>query len=224
MIDWITVKGFKSIRSVERLPLRARNVLVGANGSGKSNFIEVFAFLNALRSGRLQYYTRRAGGADRILHFGTSTTDSISIHVSFDNEETEYMIQLDADAFDSIFPSSESINSRHRAKQGLPLKQALNGYHGEGGNSVPKSHEIPKSVLEEMEGWKIYHFFNAGHFSPLKRTCDLHDNRYLRTDGSNLAAFLFFYVRSTTDHITGSRTQFELLHHFLTISFCDQWH
>lgn len=35
-IDYITVKGFKSIASVEKLELDALNVLIGPNGSGKS--------------------------------------------------------------------------------------------------------------------------------------------------------------------------------------------
>lgn len=47
-LDTITVKGFKSIASVENLKLRAVNVVVGPNGSGKSNFIGVFSFLHAL--------------------------------------------------------------------------------------------------------------------------------------------------------------------------------
>ena len=69
-LDYITVKGFKSIASIEELRLGAMNVLIGPNGSGKSNFIGVFSFLNALRSGKLQDYVIRAGGADKVLHFG----------------------------------------------------------------------------------------------------------------------------------------------------------
>lgn len=48
-IDYITVKGFKSIASIENLNLRALNVLIGPNGSGKSNFLEVFSLLKAIR-------------------------------------------------------------------------------------------------------------------------------------------------------------------------------
>ena len=48
--DWITIEGFKSIASLERLPLRPINVLIGANGSRKSNFLEAFSLLQALRS------------------------------------------------------------------------------------------------------------------------------------------------------------------------------
>ncbi len=43
VLDWITIKGFKSIRSIERLQLRPINVLIGPNGSGKSNFIGAFS-------------------------------------------------------------------------------------------------------------------------------------------------------------------------------------
>src|SRR2546429_3135111 len=39
-LETITVRGFKSIALLERLELRAINVVVGPNGSGKSNFID----------------------------------------------------------------------------------------------------------------------------------------------------------------------------------------
>lgn len=44
----ITVKGFKSIHSLADFEMRSLNVLIGANGAGKSNFISVFRFLAAL--------------------------------------------------------------------------------------------------------------------------------------------------------------------------------
>jgi predicted ATPase len=44
MLDYITVKGFRSIKSIEKLELGPLTVLIGANGSGKSNFVGVFRF------------------------------------------------------------------------------------------------------------------------------------------------------------------------------------
>ena len=44
-LDSITIQGFKSIGSVEKLELRPINSVIGSNGSGKSNFLGVFAFL-----------------------------------------------------------------------------------------------------------------------------------------------------------------------------------
>ena len=69
-IDYITVKGFKSIASVEKLELDALNVLIGPNGSGKSNFLGLFSLLKAIRDGGLQAYVAREAGAENVLHFG----------------------------------------------------------------------------------------------------------------------------------------------------------
>ena len=69
-VEKITIEGFKSIAKAE-VELRPVNVLIGANGSGKSNFIGAFGFLQAIRAGGLGDYVERAGGAERILHFGS---------------------------------------------------------------------------------------------------------------------------------------------------------
>ena len=52
-LDKISVQGFKSIASIKDLDLGRMNILIGSNGSGKSNFIGVFSFLHAIREGRL---------------------------------------------------------------------------------------------------------------------------------------------------------------------------
>ncbi len=52
-IDKITLKGFKSIRDLEDFPLRNLNILIGANGAGKSNFVSFFTFLREAVEGRL---------------------------------------------------------------------------------------------------------------------------------------------------------------------------
>lgn len=75
----ITIKGFKSIRSIEDFPLRPINLLIGANGSGKSNFLEAFVFLGAADAGEIDSYVKRYGGADKLLHFGSKTTQEIYV-------------------------------------------------------------------------------------------------------------------------------------------------
>ena len=50
------LKGFKSIREMD-LELRPLNVLIGANGAGKSNLISFFRMLNEMTGGRLQNRT-----------------------------------------------------------------------------------------------------------------------------------------------------------------------
>jgi len=108
-LDYITVKGFKSIASIEKLVLRPINLVIGPNGSGKSNFIGVFAFLYAIREGRLRDYVTAAGGAEKVLHFGSKVTKEIYLHLSFSNEVNQYELQLAPTSDDGLYPSSETV-------------------------------------------------------------------------------------------------------------------
>lgn len=102
-VDRISIEGFKSIASIRDLELRPINLLVGANGAGKSNFIEVFSFLNAVQGTRLWEYVERAGGADRLLHFGSKTTKRIAFRLSFAGTNTEQVIDFEPTAGDQLF-------------------------------------------------------------------------------------------------------------------------
>ncbi|MCY4353172.1 MAG: AAA family ATPase [Truepera sp.] len=190
-LDWITIKGFKSIGSIERLPLQSINVLIGPNGSGKSNFIGVFSFLNAIRAGNLRDYVTRAGGASRILHFGSRTTPHLTIHLSFGEETNQYEIKLAADDADGIFPSEESAYFWNKMYP-QPYKQPLLGRNGEAGISTSQERGgVIDHVRNHLDRWRLYHFHDTSSTAPIKKTADVNDNRYLRPGGSNLAAFLY---------------------------------
>src|SRR5690349_6914120 len=108
-LDYITVSGFKSIASIEKLTLQPINILIGANGSGKSNLIEVFSFLRAIREGRLQNYVRRAGGADQLLHFGSKVSQEIRVNISFEQEVNQYRLILRATNDDGLYIADERV-------------------------------------------------------------------------------------------------------------------
>jgi predicted ATPase len=80
-IQSITIEGFKSIRSIKDFPLRPINLLIGANGSGKSNFLEAFVFLGYAHQGNAGGYAEFYGGADKLLHFGSKTTQRIYVRL-----------------------------------------------------------------------------------------------------------------------------------------------
>ena len=75
-LDRIEVSGFKSIREL-KLDLHSLNVLIGANGSGKSNFISLFEVLNNAVAGNFQLFVARKGGAESFLYYGQNTTEKI---------------------------------------------------------------------------------------------------------------------------------------------------
>ncbi|MCF5087562.1 AAA family ATPase, partial [Pseudomonas gessardii] len=55
-IHKLSISGFKSIRKMKDLQLSNLNVLIGANGAGKSNFVAYFRMLSELVEGRLQVW------------------------------------------------------------------------------------------------------------------------------------------------------------------------
>ena len=190
-LEWITVEGFRSIKRIERLQLRPINVLIGPNGSGKSNFLGVFSLLNAIRDGRLRNYARRAGGADRVLHFGAKKTPSLKIRIAFEKEVNQYEIELAADDADGLFPSKESVFFWDKQLYSRPYEEPIWGSGGEAGIREPQE-KIGRYIHGHLRRWRLYQFHDTSSASPMRRTADLNDNRYLRPDGSNLAAFLIF--------------------------------
>ncbi len=187
MLDYITVKGFRSIKSIEKLELGPLTLLIGANGSGKSNFVGVFSFLNALREGRLKEYVLRAGGAENVLHYGSRVTEHLEIHISIGGGQAKYCIKLVPTGADELVLLSEFIDAENFGRG--PIRSAGNeaGIRREVQTSVP----MRAHVEALFDGRRIYHFHDTGDHSPMKKTADVHDNRYLRSDGSNLAAFLY---------------------------------
>jgi len=191
-LDTITIKGFKSIASIEELKLGAINVLIGPNGSGKSNFIEVFSFLHALREGRLKDYVAKAGGADKLLHFGSKVTPSMEIHITFQEGVNQYQIVLATTETDQLYPSAEVVYYWKRQRYSKPYSTGLIPRGTEAGISDQNSKGTANYVRVHLGKWRLYHFHDTSFNSPMKKTADVNDNRYLRPDGSNLAAFLYY--------------------------------
>jgi predicted ATPase len=199
-LDCITVKGFKSIASIENLKLGAINVVVGPNGSGKSNFIGVFSFLHAIREGHLQEYLIKAGGADKVLYFGSKTTATLSIQISFQEGRNQYEIDLQATEADEMVPLSETVSFWDKARYPTgPYGEELSRIGKEAGISDARNSRIAGYVRKHLGRWRLYHFHDTSSSSPMKRTADVNDNSFLRPDGSNLAAFLY-YLRQK--HVT----------------------
>ncbi len=193
-LDSITIRGFKSIASIEALALGPINLVVGPNGSGKSNFIGVFSFLHAIREGQLRDYAIKAGGADKVLHFGAKVTPSLEIHISFQGGKNQYNIVLGATQEDQLYPQSEEVYFWDKARYpDRPYSQSLQAKGLEAGISDPgQGSRVKQYVRDRLGRWRLYHFHDTSASSPMKATADLNDNEYLRQDGSNLAAFLYF--------------------------------
>jgi predicted ATPase len=110
MLEKLEIFGFRSLRDI-KLELKPINVLIGANGAGKSNLIEVFRLLKSLQNNSLQLYIGKAGGANSLLHYGASVTDEMGADIYFNTSENliKYEMRLTATAGDSLIFAEESV-------------------------------------------------------------------------------------------------------------------
>lgn len=194
-LDHITVRGFKSFRSLEKLPLRPVNLLIGSNGSGKSNFIGVFSFLHAVREGHLRDYVTKAGGAEKVLHFGSKTTQEIYIYLSFEDQVNQYELKLAPTQDDGLYPSSEIAffwGNKATYKKPYDTNLSAREQGREAGISNPQLERTAGWVRARLGGWRLYHVHDTSASSPMRKTAKVDDNQYLRPDGSNLASFLYY--------------------------------
>ncbi len=199
-LDKIKIRGFKSIRKLE-LDLKPLNVLIGANGAGKSNFLSIFELLHNLANGRLQLYVGESGGAEPLLHFGSKRTKRISLSISFASINTlplEYSCDLVPSADDSLIFEFER-ETGHVSK-GIAFATLEKGYKETKLIEEKRVQTFPKAILPILENLKVYHFHDTSVSAGIKKKCKIDDNMYLRTDGSNLAAYLYMLQKPSPQH------------------------
>ena len=92
MLESITVRGFKSIRKLEGFELRQLNVLIGANGAGKSNLISLFDMLAAIVRKRLGVFVAEHGGPDALMFGGRWCTPHIDVELVFGKNGYEFSL------------------------------------------------------------------------------------------------------------------------------------
>lgn len=191
-IHKLTIKGFKTIRSLENFEMRDINVLIGANGSGKSNFISYFRMLRELIEGRLQFWVRKQGGADRILTYGVKETEKLVTSIYFGNNAYGFDLQPSDD--DSLIFADEAMFYSGRTQKKDYYHHSLGKGHSE--SLLKQRYEkqrsgIPSYIYPAVTAWKVFHFHDTSDTALMKRLGSLYDNAYLRPDASNLAAYLY---------------------------------
>jgi len=88
MIKTIQVSNFKSI-SNELIPLNNFNVLIGANASGKSNFVDVLRFIHDVIKDRLSSAIGRRLGWENVLTREKDKKEKIKIEILCDLKKLE---------------------------------------------------------------------------------------------------------------------------------------
>lgn len=181
----IAIKGYKSFKEA-KLELHPLNILIGANGAGKSNFLSLFEMLGAIYDRRQVEYVARQGGVGKFLHQGRKVTDAIQIKiVAGDNS---YEIQLE-EADGRFLVSSEKMG--YKFWQGWDDRD-IAGYGSEANIKIHHSLRRSKYIREYLSQIRKFHFHDTGSKSPFASESHMVNDSYvLYEQGQNLASFLY---------------------------------
>lgn len=182
----LTVTGYKSIRELREFPLRDLNVLIGANGAGKSNFIGLFRLLNEMYEQQLQLFIQTQGGPDAMLHHGRGVTDRLHAEFYFANNgykfdliptnDNRLIFEQEQSWFRGVYYPTPTAVILGKGNVESNLKDAKDGYS--------------PYVRESVSNWRVYHFHDTSERARVKQKHAANDNLRLKPDASNLAAYL----------------------------------
>ena len=204
MIENIKIMGFKSIKLME-LDLKPINILIGSNGSGKSNFLLFFKLLSAIFNTRLPSFVAEEN-ADNLLYFGRKKTFEIHSEIIFKDIELRnvgYYFRLSQNNEGGLILDWESsgyaINNKRR-RDGAWNNFNFHQFDSIDGSKlktedeniiIPDTYQTNKNIKKNIESIKIFHFHDTTSTSFLRSECNLNDNLYFKPDGRNLPAMLY---------------------------------
>jgi predicted ATPase len=189
-LDKLTIKGFKSIRTLEDFELTNLNVLIGGNGAGKSNFIDFFRMLRAmmelplpgLASASLHAYIADGGGSDDFLFNGPKITEQIDVETRFGDNGYRFKLAPTTDETFIINDEGSLYKTWWEYGGGYTSPKLLKDKESKGKRG--------EYIYDAISSWKIYHFHDTSKNASMRRTETIDDNKYLRFDASNIAPFL----------------------------------
>lgn len=185
-VSSISVSGYKSIRELKDFKLTNLNVLIGANGAGKSNFINLFRLLNQMYEEQLQLYVQKQGGPDALLHFGRNTSERLHAEFYFSlngykfdlvpTTDNRLIFEREISLFKGFYYNSQPSATLGIGHSESKLKNATDKYS--------------RYVRDSVSKWRVYHFHDTSDTAKVKQSHAANDNLRLKIDAANIAAYL----------------------------------
>lgn len=205
-LDQITLKGFKTFQALEEFRPGRLSVLIGANGSGKSNFASFFTMMRRAlaEDDGFPIFVAMQGGASKLLHDGPSKTSEAEavLNLSTPVGKSRYSFRLRYAAGDILIFSDEhhTIEGSH-SDEAIPWQietRPRNNNEGlwEPGYLFPTllidlADELGIGATRDfLKGVSVYHFNNTSNVARIQTKWQVGDNRELKEDGGNIAPVL----------------------------------
>jgi predicted ATPase len=222
----LQVSGFRSFRSIDT-PLRALTVLIGANGSGKSNFVGLFNMLSFMLSGSLQTYIARKGGGSSVLHYGQKITPVINADLTFEGETavSTYGFSLAFASPDRLIFTDERVSFMRKGEK-TPYEDSLGSAQTEtrltelaASTKESNARTVARVFQKRLQEVQVYHFHDTSETAYIRTLQDVQRDRFLLSTGGNLASFLYMLRQAYPAHyariLTTIRLVVPYLHDFI---------
>ena len=183
--------------------------MIGANGSGKSNFIRFFEMMSwMLRSRRLAEFVERQGGADDQLYGGARVTPRMEAEIALrtDAGRNDYLFALAHAHPDRLMFTEEAFRFSGKNYSTVAAWEHLGSGHREAaiveaahgrdrfGNLTRHLTDFnpttARVIVHLLRNCSVHQFHDTSNTSRFKIKWDVTDNNSLRAHGGNLAAVL----------------------------------
>ena len=191
----IEISGYKSIGQHQSLSFGDINLLIGANGSGKSNLVSLFQMFHEIAVGKLQTFIGKSGYAESVLYYGLKNTKHLEGKVLFESQDSsikyefilshssggQMMFEKEAFSFDGKDTSNSVASDPHDLGSG----------HKE--SCLAKKNNVPyaKTLVSLLAGCRVFQFHDTSDTASIRQPSNISDNLFLHSDAGNLASYLF---------------------------------
>ncbi len=178
---------------MDNFELTKLNVLIGANGAGKSNFIGLFRLLAEMLGERLQSYVKSEDGPDALLYGGRKRTSQIDVELFFG--KNGYHFALAPAGNQLVFSTEEVYFDGDNA-----VRRSLGNGHTEARLPTLQDNGIAEYVRGALDSCRVFHFHDTSASARVRQAQPVRDNLRLKPDASNLAPFLRMLRRKHHDN------------------------
>ncbi|MCP4399964.1 MAG: AAA family ATPase [bacterium] len=215
--------------------MRPLTVMIGANGVGKTSFLEIFSLLAASARGKLKNAISKLGGFQALVTCGL--TSSLSVQLSMDvpgYKPLNYQLTLGNEGI-AYAINSETLSQKHEGdskpfkyidsdgvdikywgtKDGKLLHPNWEYYVAETALSqVPRMYKEPESFRNQISSCTYYSAYalDVGYGSPIRLPQTMQPANHPGDNGEELVACLY-YLREI------DRERFETIEDTLTVAF-----
>ena len=206
-LDSLHIKGFRSLADVHLDDIPNPMVLLGANGSGKSNVLRFFQMMTSmLQEQRLAHFVQYHGGADDQLFHGSATTTRIDASVALrtETERNEYRFSLGYAQPDRLLVSDEALGLGNAGSMvwhrfGSGQDEARLPYSAGRGTGVCQS--AARRLRGLFEHCVVHQFHDTSDTSRFKVRWDAEESFRLLPHGGNLPSVLLYLSRHDKERL-----------------------